>query len=143
MTIPTQMSLHGFIATAPQLNFTGNGVARFYARVGVEHFRKETDGSFTRMDPTFHDMVMFKETAERAYARFRVGDQFVASGYINEYELDKHGKVEAREAFVARRIGHDTARTRYAVDRSPTRQPDPQGQALTAVAAEQTPAVGL
>ena len=45
MTIPTQMSLHGFIAAAPQLDFTGNGVARFYARVGVEHFRKETDGS--------------------------------------------------------------------------------------------------
>ena len=79
MTIPTQMSLHGFIATAPQLNFTGNGAARFYARVGVEHFRKETDDSFIRLDPTFHDMVMFRSTAERAYARFRVGDQFLAS----------------------------------------------------------------
>ena len=143
MTIPTQMSLPGFIATAPQLNFAGNGVARFYARVGVEHFRKETDGSFTRLDPTFHDMVMFKATAERAYARFRVGDQFVASGYVNEYELDKNGQVEAREEFVARRIGHDTARTRYDVDRSPTRQRDPQGRALTAVTADQAPAVGL
>jgi hypothetical protein len=38
MPIPTQMSLAGFIATAPQLNFTGNGAARFYARIGVEHF---------------------------------------------------------------------------------------------------------
>ena len=117
MTIPTQMSLHGFIATAPQLNFAGNGVARFYARVGVEHFRKETDGSFTKLEPTFHDMVMFKSTAERAYARFRVGDQFVASGYVNEYELDKNGRVEARDEFVAWRVGHDTARTRYSVDR--------------------------
>ena len=143
MTIPTQMSLQGFIATAPQLNFTGNGVARFYARVGVEHFRKETDGSFTRLDPTFHDMVMFKATAERAYARFRIGDQFVASGYINEYELDKNGQVEAREEFVARRIGHDTARTRYDVDRSPTRQPDPPVPALTVVAADPAPTVGL
>ena len=143
MTIPTQMSLQGFIATAPQLNFTGNGVARFYARVGVEHFRKETDGSFTRLDPTFHDMVMFKATAERAYARFRVGDQFVASGYVNEYELDKNGQVEAREEFVARRIGHDTARTRYDVDRSPTRQPDPPVPALTVVAADPAPTVGL
>ena len=52
---------------------------------------------------------MFRPTAERAYARFRVGDQFVASGYINEYELEKHGHVEAREEFVARRIGHDVA----------------------------------
>ena len=143
MTIPTQMSLQGFIATAPQLNFTGNGVARFYARVGVEHFRKDTDGSFTKLDPTFHDMVMFKATAERAYARFRVGDQFVASGYINEYELDKNGQVEAREEFVARRIGHDTARTRYDVDRSPTRQPDPPVLALTVVAADSAPTVGI
>jgi len=143
MTIPTQMSLHGFIATAPQLNFTGSGVARFYARVGVEHFRKETDGSFTKLDPTFHDMVMFKATAERAYARFRVGDQFVASGYVNEYELDRHGQVEAREEFVARRIGHDTAHTRYDVDRSATRQPDPPGPELSVVPPEPAPAVGL
>lgn len=69
MTIPTQMSLHGFIATAPQLNFTGSGVARFYSRIGVEHFRKETDGSFTKLEPSFHNLVMFKATAERAYAR--------------------------------------------------------------------------
>jgi hypothetical protein len=48
MAIPTQMSLHGFIATAPQISFSGSGAARFYARIGVEHFRKETDGSFTR-----------------------------------------------------------------------------------------------
>ena len=143
MTIPTQMSLQGFIATAPQLNFTGNGVARFYARVGVEHFRKETDGSFTKLDPTFHNMVMFKATAERAYARFRVGDSFVASGYINEYEFDKNGQNKAREEFVARRVGHDTARTRYEVDRSPTRQPDPHGPALTAVATEPAPTVSL
>lgn len=132
MTIPTQMSLHGFVATAPQLNFTGNGVARFYARIGVEHFRKEVDGAFTKLEPTFHDLVMFKATAERAYARFKVGDNFVASGYINEYELDKNGQVEAREEFVARRIGHDTARTRYDVDRSPTRQPDPPSDQVTA-----------
>ena len=53
-------------------------MARFYARVGVEHFRKETDGTFTKLEPTFHDMVMFQATAERAYARFRVGDSVVS-----------------------------------------------------------------
>ena len=142
MTIPTQMSLHGFIATAPQLNFTGNGVARFYARVGVEHFRKETDGSFTRLDPSFHDMVMFRSTAERAYARFRVGDQFVASGYINEYELDKDGHVQAREEFVARRIGHDTVRTRYSVDR-PKPDQSVEQPPTSAVVGDSLPAVGL
>ncbi len=142
MTIPTQMSLQGFIATAPQLNFTGNGAAKFYARIGVEHFRKETDGSFTKLEPTFHDLVMFKSTAERAYARFRVGDSFVASGYINEYELDRNGQVEAREEFVARRIGHDTVRTRYTVERPNPVQSVEHSPGLAVVDGHQS-AVGL
>jgi single-stranded DNA-binding protein len=143
MTIPTQMSLHGFIATAPQLNFMGTGVARFYARVGVEHYRKETDGSFTKLESTFHDLVAYAKTAERAYARFKVGDNFVASGYINEYALDRNGQAEAREEFVARRIGHDAARTKYEIDRTPSLQPDPPGADLPVAAKETAQVVGL
>lgn len=137
MTIPTQLSLHGFVATAPELTFTDTGVARFHARVGVEQFRKETNGTFTRLDPTYVDLVMFNKTAERAYARFAVGDQFVASGYIHEYETGSG----PREQFVARRIGHDCARTRYEVDRSPSHEPDPPTAQMTATAAAD--AVGL
>jgi single-strand DNA-binding protein len=142
MTIPTQMSLHGFIATQPELTFGDTGTARFYARIGLEHFRKETDGSFTKLEPTFHDLVMFNATAERAYARFRTGDQFLATGYVHEYEYENNGKVETREEFVARRIGHDTARTRYDVERSPAREPDPPGQ-QPAAAHQSAQAVGL
>ena len=40
MTIPTQMSLHGFIATNHDLHFSESGVARFSARVGVRQFRQ-------------------------------------------------------------------------------------------------------
>jgi single-strand DNA-binding protein len=142
MTIPLQSSLHGFIATAPELNFTGQGHARFYARVGVEHFTKEDDGSFTKLESSFHDLVVFDRTAEAAYARFKAGDQFVASGYVHEYSIEKDGVSEAREQFVARRIGHDCARTRYAVDRTPSPQPDvPSGPG--AAASQTTPAVGL
>ena len=117
MTIPTQMSLHGFIATAPELTYGKSDVARFRARVGVEQWRREPDGSFTKLDPQYCEMVMFKAAAERAYARFRTGDQFVASGYVHEYEFDRDGDSIQREEFVARRIGHDTARTRYSVER--------------------------
>lgn len=119
MTIPTQMSLHGFMATAPELNFTGNGHPRFYARIGVEQFRKEVDGSFTQLDSIYHDLVLFDRAAERAYPQFKVGDEFVASGYVHEYEVERHGRSEIREQFIARRIGHDCSRTRYAVDRPP------------------------
>ena len=142
MTIPTRMSLHGFIATAPQLNFVGSGAARFYARVGVEHYRKEADGSFTKLDSTFHDLVAYAKTAERAYARFQVGDNFVAAGYINTYEVDRNGRAEAREEFVARRIGHDVARTTYDVNRRPARQPDPPS-AEPSVLKEPAPTVGF
>lgn len=139
MTIPTQVSMHGFIATAPELSFTSTGAARFYARVGIEQFRKETDGTFTKLEPAFADLVMFNKTAERAYSRFRVGDQFVASGYVHQYERDNDKRTV--EQFVARRIGHDCARTRYSVDRSPNHQPDPPTDQM---AVTDTPtAVGL
>lgn len=136
MTISTQVSLAGFIASTPQLNFTGNGVARFYARVGVEHARKEPDGSFTPLEPSFHDLVLFHATAERAYARFRKGDSFVAHGYAHEYEMEKNGQSVKREEFVARRIGHDVARTRYEVDRTRAERSSPVTEILP-------PAVGL
>ena len=83
MTIPAQMSLHGFIATTPQLTFTHSGIARLHFRAGVEHWRKEPDGAFTKLDSTFHDLVLFRTAAGRAYGQLRVGDQFLASGYIN------------------------------------------------------------
>ena len=35
MSIPTQMSLQGFIATAPELTFTGKGHPRLSCRVGI------------------------------------------------------------------------------------------------------------
>lgn len=144
MTIPTQMSLHGFIATAPELTYGKSDVARFRARVGIEQWSKEPDGSFARLDPQFCDLVMFKTSAERAYARFRVGDQFVASGYVHEYEYDRDGTTVQREEFVARQIGHDTTRTRYNVDRpgpavDRASEPTPGREAARPAA----PAVGL
>ena len=140
MSIPTQLSLHGYIATSPELTKTRNGVHRFRARIGIERFRKEADGSFTRLDPDYCDLVAFDTAAERAFARFRVGDSFVASGYINEYEVTRDGQPVTREEFVARRIGHDLARTNYEVVR---RQPKPSEPAPPAVTEAVDHAIGL
>ena len=101
MTIPTQLSLHGFIATAPELTFVGNGEARFHARAGIEQWRREPNGELTKLDPVFCHLVLFGRRAERAYDRFRKGDQFVASGYINEYERQRDGHRVRCEEFVA------------------------------------------
>lgn len=121
MSLNTQQSISGFIATQPRLTVGENGVSRFHARVGIEHSRQEPDGSFTQLDPTFHDLTIFRKTAEAAAERFRKGDKFVASGRVREYTYDKDGQEVAAEEFIASRIGHDLARTRYEVDRSPRR----------------------
>jgi len=73
MTTPTQMSWHGNIATPPELTFVGNGRARLHARAGIEQWRKETNGSFTKLEPVHCDLVMFGKTAERAYDGSRPG----------------------------------------------------------------------
>lgn len=116
MSIPTQMSLAGYIATPPQLRTTSQDTARMYVRVGVEHFRKEVDGTFTELEPTYHDLVLYGVVAEKAHEQFRPGDCFIASGFIREFEDPKiEGLI--REEFVARKIGHDSARATYEVQR--------------------------
>lgn len=139
MSIPTQMSLVGFVASAPELHFTKVGAECCRLRVGVEQWRKEVNGEFTKLDPTFHDMVVFESTARETYARFRTGDSFVASGYIHEYEVERPGERSViKEEFVARKIGHNVNRTAYEVQRRPVAAaPAPIAQGLP------SPAIGL
>ena len=61
MAIHTQESFTGFIASDPQLSHTGKGEARFYARVGQEHYRREPDGSFTELETTPVATTLFPE----------------------------------------------------------------------------------
>ena len=121
MTIRTQESFSGFIASDPQLSQTSKGDPRFYARVGKEHFRREDDGSFTQTETTYHHLVMFGRSAEHAHDRFTKGDNFIAEGYTREVNYERDGQAVESEEFVAKKIGHDTARTRYEVDRTPRR----------------------
>lgn len=121
MSIQTRDAVAGFIATDPQLTTSESGRARFYARFGQEHFRKEDDGSFTKLETSFHHLVMFGKSAEHAAERFAKGDNFIADGYVRTSTYEKEGGMVESEEFVASRIGHDAARTRYEVDRSPRR----------------------
>ena len=51
MSIPTQMSLVGFVASAPELHFTKQGAECCRLRVGVEQWRKEVDGELHQARP--------------------------------------------------------------------------------------------
>lgn len=119
MAIHTQQSFSGFVASQPQLTYTENGDARLFVKVGKEHYRQEQDGSFTELEPTFHNLVAFKAAAEQGHARLTKGDRFIAEGFVREYTYERDGQTVEGEEFTARRIGHDMARTRYEVDRTP------------------------
>ncbi|MPV35923.1 single-stranded DNA-binding protein [Georgenia subflava] len=118
--IPTRESLAGFFASEPRLGTTKTGNTRLYARVGVEHWSKEPDGTFTELEPTYHDMAAYGPLAERLEGRFHKGDRFVAHGDTRVYPSARAGEDGMALEFVVRRIGHDITRTRYTVERGPT-----------------------
>jgi single-strand DNA-binding protein len=70
------------------------------------------------LETTFHHLVAFKAAAEQGHERLAKGDNFIAEGYVREYNYRARRPGVEGEEFVARRIGHDLARTRYEVDRS-------------------------
>ncbi|OYO08830.1 single-stranded DNA-binding protein [Enemella evansiae] len=109
-------ALVGFIDSEPVLKYGKTGIPRFYARVGVDHYRPDGEDSFVKTGTTFHDLVIFRKTAERAKELFAVDDRFIAQGYVREF-TDQRGNE--REEFVAKKIGHDPMWTPYTVNRDP------------------------
>lgn len=120
-SIQTQQSVAGFVASDPQLTYTERGDARLYFKVGIEHYRREPDSSFTKLETTFHDLVAFKAAAEYGHQKLAKGDNVIADGRIREYSYERDGQRYEGEEFIATRLGHDLARTRYDVDRTPRR----------------------
>jgi hypothetical protein len=60
---------------------------------------------------------MFRRNAERAYAMFNKGDVFIAEGYTHTSTRERDGETVEAEEFVAKRLGHDSARTNYTLQR--------------------------
>ena len=74
-----------------------------------------------------------KAAAEQGAERLAKGDKIVAEGYVREYRYqDANGQNIEGEEFIARRIGHDLARTRYEVDRSSRRSSGRESAAFDA-----------
>ncbi|MDN6025438.1 single-stranded DNA-binding protein [Bifidobacterium mongoliense] len=110
---------YGFVASNPQLTQPEGGTPRLYFKAGQEHYRPEPDGTFTKLETTFHDVVAFRAAAVRGFERLAKQDYFVAQGQLDT-SVDKDTGVQ-RTRFIASRLGHDLARTRYEVDRTPQR----------------------
>jgi hypothetical protein len=144
-------SFYGFVASNPQLTHPEGGTPRLYFKAGQEHYRPEPDGTFTKLETTFHDVVAFRAAAVRGFERLAKQDYFVAQGQLDT-SVDKDTGVQ-RTRFIASRLGHDLARTRYEVDRTSQRssigQETPARDAATFQASEHpsqarsNPAIGL
>jgi single-stranded DNA-binding protein len=145
--IQTQQAVAGFVASDPQLSYTEKGDARLYFKLGIEHYRREDDQTFTKLETTFHDLVAFKATAEQGHDRLAKGDSIIANGRVRDYSYERDGQEFAGEEFVATRIGHDLARTRYDVDRTPRQNTVQENLARDAAPAQRAerpgPAIGL
>lgn len=145
----TKEAFEGFIVST-HLGTTSQGYPEFYARVGQEHWAHAEDGTFTELPKTYHDLVAYRGAAVRAYKNLAPGDHFIASGYTDQYTSTSTGEV--KERFVAHKAGHDMARTRYQVDRTPrqtqqreapAREPSRAFEAPPSKPANRRPAPGL
>ena len=119
MAIKTSQAINGFISADPRLTFSESGQARFYARVGINHYEPQQDGSFRKLDPTYHDLIQFGKSAEMSADRYVKGDDIVAQGYTREYTRDVNGEERTDEQFVAKRIAPDPNITDFTIDRRP------------------------
>lgn len=142
MAIKTSQSINGFIASDPRITFNDKGQARFYARIGINHYRHEDDGAFTELEPTFHDLIQFGRGAELSAERFRKGDKFLAQGQVRDYTRVIDGEQCTDQQFVTNRLAHDPNTTTYHVERrthsdreTPAAERDPASRKSTGAAA--------
>ena len=108
--IPTYVSLEGRLAADPVLQRSSAGGSFVRVRVEAQPPPVPLGGDqFADVVPVVCDLVVFGKAAARMTSRFRFGDWFVASGRLSE---------DGSTAFIARRVGHDAARTAYRVNRA-------------------------
>ena len=120
MDIRTQQSTSGFIVGDLRMQQTKTGEPMLTVRVGQERFEAAEGGGFKQLDSHFFNIVQYGKAAERTFAQFKPGDRFVAEGYTRDFEFTgREGDQITGQEFVVKKIGHDTAWTRYVVDREP------------------------
>lgn len=140
MPIPTKPGISGFIRFDPELTYTKDNVARFYAPVGIKQSVQDAEGQWHEVEPYRTSLVMFGPSAERAYEQFKAGDDFIAEGRERTYTQTVDGKEVERDQFRASRIGHDNNLTTYAVDRTSAGRSNPGREATSRETTRDEPA---
>jgi len=131
MSINARPSVRGFIASEPEQLETVNGNPYVKVRFGQERKQRQEDCTFTDLGKTFSTLIAYNDNIERIQNNYVPGDRFIAQGKVKTFTNEETG--HEGEVFVASGIGHDTAYTRYDVDRSPRRgAPDREAPATAA-----------
>lgn len=118
MGIKSGVIMVGHIAGDPRLTTSEKtGTPRFYARVGVDHWQREDDGTFTNTGRTYHDLAIRYKAAEAAMELFKKGDDFIATGRFHKFNDPATG--EEREEFRADTLTPNPATTRLTINREP------------------------
>lgn len=130
-TIPTSTSVEGRLGADPHLQHAADG--RAFVRVLLHAQptpRYQADGSFAE-DPGIEcTLLVFGKAAQCLARRFRYGDVVVVSGRV--WEKDPG-------TFVARRVGHDAARTNYTVTRTVAKRAERTRRRRAAAPPDNTP----
>ncbi len=122
MGIKSGVIMVGHIAGDPRLTTSEEtGTPRFYARVGVDHWRREDDGRFTNTGRTYHDLAIRYKAAEAAMEMFKKGDDFIATGRFEKFTDPTTGAE--REEFRADTLTPNPVSTRRSIDREPRNGP--------------------
>lgn len=74
------------------------------------------DNTFTKEETTFHNVVAFNATAR--HGKQKLARATSSPTVAPTYTVEQDGQLEEEEEFIAARLGHDLARTRYTPDRS-------------------------
>lgn len=128
----------GHIAGDPKLTYSEKtGTPRFYARVGVDHWRREDDGTFTKTDRTFHDLAVRYKAAEAAMDLFKKGDDIIATGRFEKFTDPTTGAE--REEFRADTLTPNPVSTRLSIDREPRNGPAREAPAVDRAQAFERP----
>jgi single-strand DNA-binding protein len=89
----------GNVTRDPDLKFTNSGVALASFGVAVNRRKKDAAGNWVDDDPSFFDVVAWRDIAEHCAESLQKGDRVVVSGTLRQrtWETDdgqKRSKVE-------------------------------------------------
>ena len=110
----TTVTIVGTITRAPDLKFTGSGLAMCTFGLAVNNRKKDERGEWVDGDPSFYDVVCWRQLAENVTESLPKGTTVIVVGKLRQrsWEADdgtKRSKVEVQADHVGPALNWATA----------------------------------